>query len=928
MATIKLNLFQPEQADSFDSQEFFQADAKARIVALLKEHEAKLTLLGDRAAAKKCRNACAPANELNQVRSHDAIFIGGARGTGKTSFILSLSEHVRQTQPQLPVWVVPPVDPSLLQDYDEFLNIIIARVHRSLEQQCCLTPDNSNAYFGALDELGRTLEATQSGDKRFGLDKLLNAQDGIGLADAVHEYFRAVCALTHCKFVLLPIDDVDMALHHGFKVLETVRRFLVTPHALPILSGDIALYEEIVRRTFEENLTRSAPANRDLAVLQRRHAQDGPGLAAELRDEYLTKLLPMPLRVDLSPIDELLRRHKFALLWRGENINGDANCDWKALRLSLRRLLSGAVNGAEDSILDIKPGTVRGLIQLLRAWAHALEEHREFAAHLASKADLDPSDYRAAFSDNPVAVKQVFGVLAVHFRLRRESDKLELAILNKQGMDGLSSSKENPPRLAFSAYYNPLSKPALAPDPAYDFIATHKKFSAAMPRGSKAEQKASAYYDGLTPAQNSALHAFPPFEPYIDHYAISQRSVAAFNGADSLMLEMFSFDNYYGSHSRKRYIFFGRFFEAIALSILYAGDTGRLRSALSDLFFRPPFHSIIASKPTRYIDQDEDADADEDSTSADAGETGWTEAMEAFYRRVDKWAAMHGKTLAGGHYQLVYKAMNKFFSQVNLFKTGSHFSGETLGSLAQRAALMLLNSFASFEYRSLTRTEKPVAFENAGQGEPERLTNYQSAMWYKRNVMAFLNDENPQVDENKSNSVTANSTSDKNNSRSDTVRSITAAIREHPLFRDATPPEPGPGPRNWAGIGFPIGPSSGSESGKTLEAFLGGQRPRKLGDERAKPTQRLKSWLFKLRNRIPMAPQGVGNGDAVLTASERTVLQRVRAELESALDSIAADWTDQSNFDNESNSVVGNLANVFRLCNPEYYAYLRKIVDL
>ncbi|MBL8474389.1 MAG: hypothetical protein JNM98_21555 [Rhodocyclaceae bacterium] len=712
----------------------------------------------------------------------------------------------------------------------------------------------------------------------------------------MHEYFRAVCALTHCKFVLLPIDDVDMALHHGFKVLETVRRFLVTPHALPILSGDIALYEEIVRRTFEENLTRSAPANRDLAVLQRRHAQDGPGLAAELRDEYLTKLLPMPLRVDLSPIDELLRRHKFALLWRGENIDGDANCDWKALRLSLRRLLSGAVNGAEDSILDIKPGTVRGLIQLLRAWAHALEEHREFAAHLASKADLDPTDYRAAFSDNPVAVKQVFGVLAVHFRLRRESDKLELAILNKQGMDGLSSSKENPPRLAFSAYYNPLSKPALAPDPAYDFIATHKKFSGAMPRGSKAEQKASAYYDGLTPAQNSALHAFPPFEPYIDHYAISQRSVATFNGADSLMLEMFSFDNYYGSHSRKRYVFFGRFFEAIALSIMYAGDTGRLRSALSDLFFRPPFHSIIASKPTRYIDQDEDADADEDSTSADAGETGWTEAMEAFYRRVDKWAAMHGKTLAGGHYQLVYKAMNKFFSQVNLFKTGSHFSGETLGSLAQRAALMLLNSFASFEYRSLTRTEKPVAFENAGQGMVPGLGNFGRSMWFRRNVQPHLND----------------------------TGSITAAVQNHPLFVNAR--SPASGEDKWAKIPFPIMLEPGREAvgGITLEQYLGKLSPRAFGDDAAPARLRFKAWLSGLRKQ--MGKQA--DYDTERAHWIRAVLYKLVEELALSWGSINPSSQDRYAFDQRTaDSAVGNLAHFLAWMDTKNHARLKEMLS-
>ena len=217
-------------------------------------------------AVKKAE--AAKGRSLNELREHNAISIDGARGTGKTAVLVNLKSYLGQEKHKdilSKVHILDPVDPTLLENGESlFLHIIVAAVlhDKQVKEAQKNEPNKARSLNQTLEKLAHSLESVETQQDRQGMDKVRAMYSNKQLADCVQDFFREVLGLLGKKLMILPIDDVDTSLNRAFENLEIVRRYLATPHVLPIVCGDRELYNDVTWRDFHGRLTKDSSYRR------------------------------------------------------------------------------------------------------------------------------------------------------------------------------------------------------------------------------------------------------------------------------------------------------------------------------------------------------------------------------------------------------------------------------------------------------------------------------------------------------------------------------------------------------------------------------------------------------------------------------------------------------------------------------------------
>jgi hypothetical protein len=261
---------------------------------------------------KPSRTDGAGRNHTPKNYSHDSILLAGARGAGKTTFLLSVINAINEHKTTQNV-VVPlgdPLDPTLIDSDEVFLAAIIGVIHRQVTSRTGTQPRRD--YDKALATLAKglavlsttaaheTVRAISSSPDLFGERLLTDAMTGVDLRESFVRYVEAALHVCGAKMFVLLLDDVDMHFANGWTVLETVRRYLVDPRLLPIISGDLELYGLVVREHMWQRLYKLAEREDSEAVKKQVHT---------LEAQYLLKLLRPGSRVFLPDPLARLKEH-------------------------------------------------------------------------------------------------------------------------------------------------------------------------------------------------------------------------------------------------------------------------------------------------------------------------------------------------------------------------------------------------------------------------------------------------------------------------------------------------------------------------------------------------------------------------------------------------------------------------------------------
>jgi len=274
-------------ARKYKEEELFQKDKFIEVAHVLE-------VMLNEISGNKC-------DSIEECRNHDTIFVDGERGAGKTAFLLNIEDFIDKKKEYKEIRnklkFFRPVDPTLLENTENFLSIIIARIVEKINNKLNnkLNKENygdRNKYISRLRDLGHSIGALKELKNEIGLDEIASYASSIKLEENAHKFFKIACDIFSVEKLVILIDDVDMAFDKGFEVLEVIRKYIASPHIIPIVAGDYELYRDIVRNYFRKQFTYYKDEFKD----------EMEEKVNNMTEQYLQKVFPMEFRIELKDI--------------------------------------------------------------------------------------------------------------------------------------------------------------------------------------------------------------------------------------------------------------------------------------------------------------------------------------------------------------------------------------------------------------------------------------------------------------------------------------------------------------------------------------------------------------------------------------------------------------------------------------------------
>ena len=239
------------------------------------------------------------------------IGVFGDRGSGKTSFMISLLNRCKNEMKK--VEVLRMIDPTLVEHKKPIVLCVIAMIQQKVEavlqrQEC---RDKGDAYVQrrewdklmerisrgiiAIDKVGKDYDNSMWQDEAYVMRTgLAKVKDANAFEENIRAMIDAALKILGKDAFLLAFDDIDVDVEQGWNVLESLRRYLSDTHIISIVSGNIKLYGALVRYELGRNLKMPPGGAHDL-------------MENELESQYMLKLLNPSNRINLLSLAHLLQ---------------------------------------------------------------------------------------------------------------------------------------------------------------------------------------------------------------------------------------------------------------------------------------------------------------------------------------------------------------------------------------------------------------------------------------------------------------------------------------------------------------------------------------------------------------------------------------------------------------------------------------------
>ena len=251
---------------------------------------------------------------------HNTIFLDGQRGSGKTFFLKNIELYLKNNNKDIldKLYFFNPIDPTILHKNESFLTIIIAKILNRLRNKIEQLKDNDKRnFYDTLRTLAESIDATLScGDNKCqsAIKMIAIDQSGLSLREQLDTFLSLIrYKVLGGKRLVLLIDDVDMAFDHGFEVLEVLRKYLSCSHVIPIVTGDIDLYRQIVKSHFIKNLEKPLEYPDDIDEIDFDTKEYDFAIKKNKIDQYssytrhyLSKLFPRNHRIYIKKLSDAM----------------------------------------------------------------------------------------------------------------------------------------------------------------------------------------------------------------------------------------------------------------------------------------------------------------------------------------------------------------------------------------------------------------------------------------------------------------------------------------------------------------------------------------------------------------------------------------------------------------------------------------------
>ena len=512
--TIIIDITEANKAKKYSDNGLFQIESFKKVEEILKEHSVG-------------------SNDENIVdcRFHDTIFIDGARGVGKTAFLLNIKTFYENNKNNKRYLFLDPVDPTLLEHTEKFLSVVFAKVVERVSDDS-FNEDKPCTYFEALSNLSKSLSAIKTLSNDIGIEEIASNKSSLKLEQNAHKFFQVVSEMCEVKGIVILIDDIDMAFEKGFDVLEVVRKYLASPYLIPMVAGDMELYKEIVETQFMKKIG----FHDDVQYLQSICSEDIPlrdseeykakrALLDNLVEQYLHKLFPSEYHIELKDIFSILKSHKVEI-----HFENDLKVSFSDLEDFEIRHINFGINQAAY-VFDVFTNNARELIQYIYA---KKKIYQEFFKNNSKEFTYKEYETKRVMENMDEDIKNF---------IKKPEYKESLAItalkykINKGKFQKLSKLTQNASNSFENEEYN-IYKSFTS-----DFFTAFRRIDGSIIAEEKTEKRLVI--------ESKSFNKFMRRKEHNDAKFITS---------------LFVFNDYYTQHQTKNYLFSGKFIEMLIFS--------------------------------------------------------------------------------------------------------------------------------------------------------------------------------------------------------------------------------------------------------------------------------------------------------------------------------------------------------------------------
>lgn len=255
---------------------------------------------------------------------YNTISIFGNRGTGKTTFILSILQQIEKTYEKAKILKI--IDPTQMEEKEHVFLVILSLIDTEVRSKiethkrnynsgvCCYEREWNNKLSSLAKGLP-TLEGLNNkqyenwDDDSYIVERgLKNVKAAYDLEKNFHELTELALKILQKEFFVLAFDDIDVDMSKGWPVLETIRKYLTTPKLVIFLSGNLTLYSYNVRLRQWKQL-------KELKVFEE---HDYKSQVNQLEGQYLLKVLKPENRIQLETLLDYKNIYKTAYMIKEE----------------------------------------------------------------------------------------------------------------------------------------------------------------------------------------------------------------------------------------------------------------------------------------------------------------------------------------------------------------------------------------------------------------------------------------------------------------------------------------------------------------------------------------------------------------------------------------------------------------------------------
>jgi len=373
-----------------------------------------------------------------RMRYHDTIVVSGSRGSGKSTFMLSMFEMLKDQDKRTgiseakeindgDIYVLGILDPTLIEEKDHvfvhILSLIKEHVDRRYESGMNLNElhhyrkspcryEQGSCNQGSISEecyrdwqnllyqlaAGLPTIAGMGNDDFLKSEKwhdpvyvletgLRNTHASYNLELNFHQFIDKSLRLLDKKSFIIGFDDIDTRFQRGWPLLEIIRKYLTTPQLITVISGDMELYSILVRSRQWKNFGAT------ILKQEKDRKQDiFQPMVNKLEEQYMLKLLKPMRRMELRTLHHLYERAALNKEQEGRPYSITVKQTGSGAPTDIRTIIEKIVNlvfrvkGSEKElyIRHIMHEPLRTILRLLRSYV-AFEAKQSSEARLVEK---------------------------------------------------------------------------------------------------------------------------------------------------------------------------------------------------------------------------------------------------------------------------------------------------------------------------------------------------------------------------------------------------------------------------------------------------------------------------------------------------------------------------------------------------------------